>query len=366
VGTDARTNRQAEVLEVKLSRALDDAKVEQVDLEAMFPPPAVDGIGKKRLAEAKAAWDDLDFTVGLEKAEQALEAFTAHPESADAASLAEVHFFIGAVSIQLQGKHAAKKGQESFARALLYAPALTLDEQVYGKEARKVFEKAQREVRGRSQGPLSVTSSPAGADVELGTERLGLTPLASPPSLTEGRHLVKLSRAGFAGAGAFADVTAEGATVDLSLVPHEGYAHVRQAATRLATEGVGSGRVPNGAQALAKSMQARFLVLGLTQGDATALEVWDVATGNRLADLSLTDERSLAAAATRVKDFLEHPSPLAPAVAAVQPEPAGAAPVYKKWWFWTAVGVVAVGGATAAGVAVATSRPRYNIILGTP
>jgi hypothetical protein len=105
--------------------------------------------------------------------------------------------------------------------------------------------------------------------------------------------------------------------------------------------------------------------MGVARGGDTPVEVWDVETGNRLTDLSLTDDASLAAAATRVKDFVDHPSPLAPVVARV--EQGGGAPVYKKWWFWTAVGVVVVGGATAAGVAAASSsRPGYNVILGIP
>jgi hypothetical protein len=42
-----------------------------------------------------------------------------------------------------------------------------------------------------------------------------------------------------------------------------------------------------------------------------------------------------------------------------QPAPAASRPFYKRWWFWTAVGVVVAGAAITA-VAVAsggTSRP---------
>lgn len=365
VGSDAATTPAADVLEVKLSKALDDAKVDTSDLESLFPAPAADGAGKKLLAEAKTAFDDLDFALGIEKAEAALEAFTTSPETADAASLADTHLFIGAVSMQLKGKAAAKKAQESFARALLFNPDLSLDEQVYGKDAKKVFEKAQQEVAGRGMGALTVTSSPAGAEVLLRDKPIGLSPLAEPPSVPQGRHLVKLSRAGFAPTGAFADVTSSGATVNATLAPATGYAEAREVAASLANSGVGASKVPAGAKKLGEVMKARFLVMGVARGGDTSMEVWDVETGNRLTDLSLTDDASLAAAATRVKDFVDHPSPLAPVVAEV--EQGGGGPVYKKWWFWTAVGVVVVGGATAAGVAAASSsRPGYNVILGIP
>ncbi|MCK5795662.1 MAG: tetratricopeptide repeat protein [Deltaproteobacteria bacterium] len=52
-----------------------------------------------------------------------------------------------------------------------------------------------------------------------------------------------------------------------------------------------------------------------------------------------------------------------PAPPFVQPDPpetpkpkvAASSPFYKKWWFWTAVGVVVVGTATGVGVAAANS-----------
>ena len=40
--------------------------------------------------------------------------------------------------------------------------------------------------------------------------------------------------------------------------------------------------------------------------------------------------------------------------AAVSERPAGTTPLYKKWWLWTAVGVVAAAGVTATAVSLAT------------
>ena len=63
---------------------------------------------------------------------------------------------------------------------------------------------------------------------------------------------------------------------------------------------------------------------------------------------------------------VEHALPPAPAPVAPAPmlevsrppanQPAPSAPFYKKWWFWTAVGVVAVLGA-GAGIAAARDKP---------
>jgi hypothetical protein len=73
--------------------------------------------------------------------------------------------------------------------------------------------------------------------------------------------------------------------------------------------------------------------------------------------------------ATQVKAFVAQPSVMASAVSRGKqpPELAVNEPVYKKWWFWTAVGVVVVGGATAGGVAAASAHGRpFNVVLGTP
>ena len=92
--------------------------------------------------------------------------------------------------------------------------------------------------------------------------------------------------------------------------------------------------------------------------------------GNRLAGLSLSAEE-LSETAKKISGFIARPT--SAVVAVKEPvetveEPGSSTPVYKKWWFWTAVGVVAVGGATTAGVVAANNsggRP-FNVVLGIP
>ena len=44
-------------------------------------------------------------------------------------------------------------------------------------------------------------------------------------------------------------------------------------------------------------------------------------------------------------------------VDAPPPPPAENKPLYKRWWFWTALGVIVAGGASAVAVGVLTSKP---------
>ncbi len=47
-----------------------------------------------------------------------------------------------------------------------------------------------------------------------------------------------------------------------------------------------------------------------------------------------------------------------------QPQPASSGPVYTKWWFWTIVGVVVVGGiVTAVALSSGTSKPPCTALL---
>ena len=350
--------------EADLSRALQEVEVKLTDVPAAFPLPARDESGDKLVKDARQAYDDLDYEGAAAKWTEALEFFVKNPHLADAKSLGDAHFFVGALAIQNGGKSHAKKAQEEFVRGLLNNPDLTCDPQVYGNDVKKAFDKALTEISGKGVGALAIDSNPPGAAVSLRGKELGLTPIAEAPSVPVGRHLLTFTKPGYEPAGAYDDVTREGATAKPSLTAAPGYLEVRDAATAAVGKGVGvKGPIPPGARKLGEIVKSRFLVLS----DGATAEVWDVETGNRLAGLSLSAEE-LKESAKKIGDFINKPSaPVAALLTEAPGEPFFAGPVYKKWWFWTAVGVVAVGSATAIGAAAGSnpSRP-FNVVLGIP
>ena len=354
--------------EGELTRALEDAEVRQIDLPEQFPAAPRDDSGDKLVKDASQAYDDLDYEGAAAKWNEALEFFVKHPEFADSKTLADAHFFVAALAIQNGGKGQSKKAQEEFVRALVNNPALTCDAQVYGNDVKKAFDKAVTELGNKGQGTLTIDSSPAGATATLRGKELGLTPIAEAPTVPIGRHLVTFTRPGYQPAGAWADVTKEGGSAKATLAAAPGYMEVRDAATALVGKGVGiKGPLPSGARKLADIVKARFLVMS----DGATAEVWDVESGNRLSGLSLSAEE-LSTSAKKISSFMAKPGSAAVAAAVVDApgeEPGASGPVYTKWWFWTAVGVVAVGGAaTAAGVAAANnpSGRAFNVVLGIP
>lgn len=350
--------------EAALLKALEDASVPVVDVPAAFPTPAPDDGGAKLVAAAKQAYDDLDYEAAATKWTEALAWFTQHPEAATAKGLGEVHFFSAVLAIQNGGKTQAKKATEEFVRALLHDPELKADAQTYGADIKKAFDKALQELAARPTAPLSAESTPAGAEVTFRGAVVGTTPLSGGPAVPAGRHLVLFSRPGYAAAGALVDATKDGASAQATLTAAPGYAEVRSAAAAVVASGLGTkGKLPAGGKKVAELVKARFLVLS----DGTAVEAWDVETGNRVTGLGL-GEADLAKTAQKVKDFVSRPSPVGgdEKVAVAESGPRG--PLLKQWWFWTAVGVVAVGTATTVGVVAANNsggRP-YNVVLGLP
>lgn len=351
-------------VEAELNSALAQQSVPLVNVPALFPLPARDPAGDKLVKEARQAWDDLDYEAAGTKWNEALEYFAQHPEVATGKTLADAHFFVGALALLNGGKSQAKKAQEEFARALLHNPALTCDPDLYGAEVKKVFDKASAEVEKRETGALAIESSPAGAEATLRGKVLGRTPIADAPTLPIGRHLVLFSLPGYEPTGVYADLQPDGAVAHPTLKPAPGYAELRDAATTTLGKGLGAeGQVPPDARKLADVVKARFLVVS----DGASAEVWDVETGNRLTGLSLA-EGELDGSATKIAGFIKNPAPAVVAAADGASKPLFEGPVYKQWWFWTAVGVVVVGGATAGGVAAASNsggRP-FNVALGIP
>ena len=341
--------------------------MELVDVAAAFPPSPRDEAGDKLVKDARQAYDDLDYEGAAAKWNEALDFFVKHPDLADAKTLGDGHFFVGALAVQNGGKSQSKKATEEFVRALLNNPELTCDPQVYGADVKKAFDKALTEISTKGVGSLAADSSPPGAMVTLRGKEIGRTPLTEAPSVPLGRHLLLFSRPGFETAGAWADVGKEGGSARLTLKAAPGYLEVRDAATAIVGKGVGvKGPIPAGARKLGDVVKARFLVLS----DGATVEVWDVETGHRLAGLSMSSEE-LSQSAKKISAFISKPGSAAVAAAEVSQgseEQGAGGPVYKQWWFWTAVGVVAVGGvATAAGVAANNSGSRpFNVVLGIP
>lgn len=361
-------------VERDLSRALDERSVAMTDLESLFPDEGPPNRGLALVKEGLEAIDNLDFDAASAKFNEALGFWTENPALGDAKELAAVHLHLANIALQSGGKPGQKLAQENVAKALVAFPALELDPKYFGPDMKKLLDKGLVDLNKGPKGALTITTTPAGAEVFFRGASLGVAPLAEAPMVPAGRHLVTAKRPGFKAAGAFVNVPKDGAQVTLELVEASGYGQARKTMGALVPANLGKG-VPRAARAVGETMKSRFLVVAeVAPGGDGQLEVWDVDTSARLKDVALPTDGNFGPAVDKVKAFLANPSPVAvastssPGVSS-SAEPASGDSVLNKWWFWAAVGGVVVVGAVATGVGVAASqpqppaRPSFNPVL---
>ena len=379
-GEDTVAKTIAGRVEIEFTKALKKKGVALADIEAQFPPPAAESgeEGDKLFTAGKEAYDNLDFDGAAKTLAQAAVFFIKRPSAAQPEKLAEIFLFLGASELQNGAKADAQK---EFTRALQMHPALAPDSKYFGADVQGAFTAAQKEMGARPKGKLSVQSIPAGAEVEAFGLSYGKTPVPEI-ELPAGRYMVKLTREGFAPSIAFPEVAAK-ETVEVNQALQGGplYMIVRDQAVPLITrQNFDGAKLSPAAIETAKDMKTRFLVVALIstsgKGSNVEVQVWNANTGDRLKGVKfeITSEGgSYDTGAEAVSAWLTHPTAAVAAAGeeevteeGVQPSEGGS--VLKKWWFWTAVGAVAVGAGVTTAVVASQPHGRggFNTALGQP
>lgn len=354
--------------EIELTRALIGRGLDVADFDTLFPPPAPASTaeGDTLMQEGMEAFNNLDPDTAIQKFTDAATFYASHPLYAPPEKMAAAYVALGATA-QLNGR--PERAQEAFRRALVLAPNIEPDP-LFGGDAKEALEQVRMKMEAAPRGTISVQSQPQGARVLLDGKELGLTPVPPKSDVPIGRHHVVLRRPGYQSFAAYPDLTEEKpAELRPVLEPTEGMARALEAADGLLTpEAFAAPTVSPDANALAASLRARFLVMSRVSqkphGTVTAaVQAWDTLTGNKLdglsVDLAQDDWRSTDQLAEQLRRWITHPPPVASV------EEKGGEPVFKKWWFWTAVGVVAAGAATTVAVSQ-SGRHRPNFVVGLP
>ncbi len=360
-------------VELQLARALKKKGVVLADVDALFPPPAAASSeeGDKLFAAGREAYDNLDFEAAMKALTEAAVFFIKRPTAAKAEQLSEIFLFLGAAELQDGAKAAAQK---ELTRALQMNPALAPDSKYFGADVQAAFIAAQREMGKRPKGVLSVQSVPSGAEVEAFGLGYGMTPVAEI-ELPAGRYMVRLIRPGFAPAAAFPEVIAgQVVAVQQPLEAAPALLRLREQAQKMiGRQTFQNAALPLDAVAVATAMKARFLVMVSVSSDPKGLpqvelQVWNIDTSDRLTAVKFdadADGRGCEIGAEAVQAFVSRPGPAAPLARKVQMSEGE--PVFKRWWFWAAAGVVAAGAVTVGVVAAQPhSSGGFNIVLGQP
>ncbi|WP_338867474.1 PEGA domain-containing protein [Myxococcus stipitatus] len=343
--------------------------VQFVDLGQAFPPPEplpltkADGL----FEEGRGAYDNLDPETAEARFREAAAAYEKAPGDLRPQRLSETYLFLGA-SRMLNGDAAGAK--EAFLRSVVADASTQPDKALFGQDVQKAFEDARAEVAAQPAGTLMVDSLPAGAQVRVRGEDVGVTPLKGV-SVRPGRHPVVVLLPGHAPYAQLAEVKASGNTeVKATLEPGPGLSAIRDAAVRAGSYAAfESETLPPESAAIADRLDARYLVLAAVSQNkrgylSAELQVWDVRTQARLRgveiDLSGKErDESPAAAAEKVRGFIN--GAMAPRVA----ESTGSGEsLLKRPWFWAVVGGVAAVTAGAVYVATQDNGRPFNPVSG--
>ncbi len=339
--------------------------VQLVDLGALFPPPPPASLKEANMLfeQGKEAYDNLDPEAAAAKFSAAAEAYEKHPGLMQAPQLSKIFIFLGASQL-LNGDKAGAKA--SFGRALAAHPGSQPEQGLFGSDVQAAFAEAQQEFNTLKPGTLEIDSKPSGAQVSVGGQDMGVTPLKNV-SVHPGRHPVVISLPGYVPYASYPQVASgKSAEVKPQLEPLPAMAEVLAAASRAASEkGFGSSNMPPEVATVAGKVGARYVVLAAVQKKKTdpaeaELQVWDVQTKNRLrgVEVELQSAENTVVAADQVHGFLTGRVVAQPSSSPLKNLP----PIVKKPWFWAAV----VGGAAVVtgGILYATQDRRPGDPLG--
>ncbi len=201
---------------------------------------------------------------------------------------------------------------------------------VFPLTAMPAFAKPPKGQKRSKDGQIAVFTFVQGATVEVDGKPIGKTPLAGPVEMTPGPHTLRVFSRGYTEVVEEITVVAgETTEFEADLIAIAGIVRITANAlgATVAIDGKAAGEVPFDEDVPA----GRHELLIQAPGHKPFTQTVEL-EGGKAFDLAVTLE----------------------VAAAVAVEPIDDDPVYKKWWFWTIIGAVAVGGAVT------------GIVLGLP
>ncbi len=264
--------------------------------------------------------------------------------------LARAQFLLGA-AYAVSGD--AKKAQAEFVGLLAWRPDFVADPEIAPLEVLPLWEKAQKKVEKLPGGSVEIKSSPDNAMAYVDGRFVGFTPTVVE-ALPAATHYITVRAHGRMRSVSAVKVSDKrAAELDVKLERSPQVDRLDDAIEELAA-GVGEEQASASVQAaygeLAELLEVQHaVILVAPDGDDDTYEgyVYAVEGGTRLArgavKLGERDpEEAFAELERELYDQISFEPP--PPPESVKPPGKPGKPFYKKWWFWSAVGAVAVTG----------------------
>lgn len=357
LGDALRRNSHLEMkdLDVRLADFAQEIPSDQVDFARESYQKGKDALYKlevdKAVAELADAVDQLVAVLPYVKKQELADALMA-------LAVAQMH----------KGKLTAM--QQTLRRLLIWRPTYQPDASV-PPQMSDPLEAARQAVNQLAQGQLTIRSEPPGAQVFVDGDYIGVAP-TSISGLPVGEHYVTFKRLGYKRGLRIAQVTPSGVQVVGKLERAEKYLLVEQALSRTAPQ-MGKSPLDPVVDNLRETLFLDHMVFMQVQKSADREEelalhtyLYDLRTRQllshkevsvRLTAGSAPQPGSLDGLASSLYAGVDYTGGLRQPIDAPPPPVAESQPLYKRWWFWTAVGVIVAGGASALAVGLATRPP---------
>lgn len=329
---------------------------------------------KKEFDEGKALYDDFNAEDAIEKFQSSLKYLEDNMDKvSDMKFLSEVVFYIGA-SYKLIDED--RQAETYFLTYISMNPDAQPDESKFSSEVISAFNSVKKNQGRSSKGSIKVSSNPDGALVLIDGKIAGMTP-ATIRGISEGKHYYRIHKNGYRDAGGTIAVKGgKTATISETVTKYSQASSMFSAEKEMSSD-FGQSSMFSKSLEIARELDLdNVLLISAKLGSDERLNyvgymidrekreykksqaVFDVPEKGHAADSSSLKEFNKAL----INDPYEYKSisdVFAAEVNLLASDNSGAensaddekkegTPVYKAWWLWTIVGVVAAAGVVLA------------------
>lgn len=346
-------------LDVRLAEFAQEVPFEQVELARTTYQNGQESLRNLNLDQAAAQLADaVDQLV-------AVLPYIKKQELADAMlALAVVH----------QQKGNLRAMQSMLKRLLIWRTNYELDTSVFPQKISEPLQEARAEVGQLPLGQIKVLCEPSGSQVFVDGDFAGVAP-TQLNNLTVGEHYVTFKKLGYKRGLRIATVTAGPPLQVLGKLPRaEKYLLVEQAIERVGPK-MGQSKLDPVVDNLRETLFLDHAVfLRLQKAGTLSSNTEDVTLSAYLYDLrsrtllkqqsqkvhiegGIPPDGAMQALAVKLYEGVDYDNELRAPEDAPIPVAAPQKPLYKRWWFWTALGVIVAGGASALTVGLLSRSP---------
>ena len=350
-----------------LMRAFDEAlkknpRLEQKDLETRLedfsqdkPVSEIDA-AHTAYTEGIKALGGLDLPNAIKRLSTAVDELSTVLPFIKKQELADAMCALGVAYFQQGDK---KEAKATFVRLLVWRADHVYDTEKFPPSVLSTFEEAKKALEKMKRGSLEIRSEPAGAQVYVDGKYIGITP-AVAEGLVVGEHWITFKKEGFRKSVLSVGVSPKYQQTVTAMLERSGKYLLVEQAIAAVEKIVGQDKLDDTADNFKDFLllDHGVFVKATAGAQPNTLNIdtflYDLRTRERLKKVTRTvtadsPGQDVAQIVEALYTKISYEAELTVPKEAEPPKQIKRKPIYKRWWFWTIIGVAA-GGVIAAGV----------------